>query len=171
VSNLVLVAGRKGCGKSTLLRVLVRYHLETHPDVRFVVWDRTAEWVSQDRVEVLPANECEGEEAAEYALSRSPCTLVMDEVDLVAPNHLGGLKAGTAMHAIVHYGRHEQVAMLCAARRSANVHIDVRALADVIFFFRHIEPNDLGWIGDVCGVSWAEAVRRLPPKQFLRYEV
>lgn len=172
MANLALICGRKGCGKSTLLRAIVNYHLSAHTDNRFVVVDSTAEWITKERQQVIPANEMEDiEEAAQYALDMAPCTLVVDEIDRFAPNHMGGLQAGTALHRVVHYGRHENVALLCAARRSANVHIDIRALADAIFFFRHIEPNDLSWIGQVCGVRWAEAVRRLPPRQFLRYEV
>lgn len=143
--------------------------------MRFVVWDMNNEWCSSERVEVLKATDYTGEEAAQYALDRAPCTLVMDEVDAVAPNHRGGLQEGTAMHSIVHYGRHygngRGVAMLCAARRSGSVHIDIRALADVIFYFRHIEPNDLHWIADVSGERWADAVRALPPRQFLRCEL
>ncbi len=169
-SNLVLIAGRKRSGKSTLLRTLVNYHLDRHDDVRFVVWDRTVEWVPRDRVTVLPANQFTGEQAARYALDNAPCTLVVDEIDLIAPSP-AGLKAGSALHAIVHYGRHENVALLCAARRSANVHIDIRALADTIFFFRHTEPADLDWIDRLCGQEWAENVRSIPPFQFLRLDL
>lgn len=170
MANTVLIAGRKRSGKSTLLRTLVNYTLDVHPDRRFVVWDRTVEWVKRDRVIVLPANECSGEEAAQYALDLSDCTLVLDEVDLVAPAP-AGLRSGSALHAIVHYGRHENVGLLCAARRSANVHIDVRALADVIYFFHHSEPNDLDWISRLGGDELAERVRAIPPHQFLRVDL
>lgn len=168
--NLAFVAGKKRSGKSTLLRTLVNYHLDTHPDVRLVVWDRTVEWVARERVTVLPANLFTGDQAAQYALDNAPCTLVVDEVDLLAPAH-GGLRAGSPLHAIVHYGRHENVALLCAARRSANVHIDVRALADVIFFFRHTEPADLEWIRRLGGEELSDHVRALAPFEFMRYEL
>jgi energy-coupling factor transporter ATP-binding protein EcfA2 len=174
VANLVFVAGRKGCGKSTLLRTLVNYNLEAHPNTRYVVWDSTNEWTARDRVEVHKAHEISGEEAAARAIELAPATLVMDEIDRVAPAP-HGLEPGSALHSIVHYGRHHGngrgVALLCAARRSGRVHLDVRALADVIYYFRHREPRDLHWIQEISGERWADAVQRLPPHQFLRCDL
>lgn len=169
----VFVAGPKGSGKTTLLHSLVDANRLGSSGLprRFVVWDSMKEWQSSDNVIVLPATHYSGEEACELAIELSPCTFVCDEIDLVCPNRTGGLPYGSAMSDVVQYGRHYGVALLAAARRSARVHIDVRSQADTFFLFRHHEPRDLAWIGDLCGVAVRDQVACLPDHHFVKHEV
>lgn len=177
--TLVYAAGRKGCGKSHLLQSIVLSHLREYPGSRFVVWDTTGEWSEMDwtrgRLEVLTAIEWSCEQAAEYAIevaeSFGGCVLVVDEIDRVVPNHAGGLKADTALHAVVHYGRHHNTALLCAARRPRSVHTDIPALADVLFLFRMTNARDLKWIADLAGPHHAAVVQQLPPHDFVRIDL
>lgn len=166
-TNLIFASGKKGFGKSTLLRALIA-HNARKPGALFVVWDSTREYQESRSVVVLRPPKYSARDAAEYALSRKPCVLVMDEVDRAAPNHKGGLREGTPLHTIVHYGRHEDVALWCAARRSANVHIDIRALADIMFLFRHSEPRDIEWIEKLCGNEVATRIKSLPRGRHIR---
>jgi energy-coupling factor transporter ATP-binding protein EcfA2 len=167
-TNLVYVAGRKGCGKSTLLRALVQHGIESKPGALFVILDSTREWQPGPGKIVLPSNRYSGQQAAQYALNLRNCVLVIDEVDRVAPNTTGSLVAGDPLHTVIQYGRHEDVALWCAARRSVRVHTDIRALADVIYLFKHTEPRDLAWIADVCGQEVAAAVPLLERRKFIR---
>ena len=117
---------------------------------------------------MLHSNRCTAQGAARFALENAPAVLVMDEIDRAAPNSPSGLPAGSPLHRVVQYGRHENVALWCAARRSVRVHTDIRALADVIFLFKHTEPRDLQWIAEVCGDEVAGQVQRLDRRQFIR---
>lgn len=174
------MAGRKGTGKSHLLQSIVLQHARTFPGSRWVVWDTTREWAEPEwargRIEVFGADEWpDVEEVAEHALGVAEdlggCVLVVDEVDRVAPNHGGGLREGTALHRIVHYGRHHDAALVCASRRSARVHADIPSLADTAFLFRHTGHLDLAWIQRFFGPEAAEAVSNLQPREWLRIDL
>lgn len=166
-TNLVYIAGRKGCGKTTLLHSLVEFNRPKAGSL-FIVYDSTREWTKAQGKIVLPANRWTPQEAAQFALKNAPCVLVMDEVDRACPNSPAGLPPGSPLHSVIQYGRHEDVALWCAARRSVRVHTDVRALADVIYLFKHTEPRDLQWIGEVCGAEVAAQVPRLERRKFIR---
>jgi ABC-type oligopeptide transport system ATPase subunit len=166
-TNLVYIAGRKGCGKTTLLHSLVE-HNRSKPGSLFIIWDSTREWVAAPGKIVLPSNQWSAQQAAQFALENAPAVLVMDEIDRAAPNSAGGLPPGSPLHRVIQYGRHEDVALWCAARRSVRVHTDVRALADVIFLFKHTEPRDLTWIADVCGDEVAAKVPHLERREWIR---
>lgn len=170
--TLVYVAGRKGMGKSTFMRACV---IALACDGwRFVVWDTTREWTATPRglpaaqldalrrnVRVLPSVRHSVEDAAAYAVASAPATLVVDEVDRVAPNHAGGLREGTQLHAIVNYGRHLGVALFAASRRPARVHSEIPSLADKIVLFQLTSPRDLDWVRDATDDETAEDVRQL----------
>lgn len=174
-TTLALIVGRKRCGKSTLLRKIVLEHISQHRDMRFHVWDSTREWsrprsVRPDQLTIYPSTEFSVEDVAHAAVLDAPAVLVVDEIDRVAPNHGGGLVAGTWLHAIVHYGRHLQTGLLAATRRQGRVHADLPALADVLFLFHLSHPRDLLAVADTCGPEWADEVQRLKPREWLRYE-
>lgn len=166
-TNLVYIAGRKGCGKTTLLHSLVEYNRHKNGSL-FIIRDSTREWVPGPGKVVLPANKWSGQEFAEFCLRNAPCVAVCDEVDRIAPNMTNAIPADSPLHQIIQYGRHEEVALWCAARRSVRVHTDIRALADVIYLFKHTEPRDLAWIAEVCGSEVAAAVPRLERRKWIR---
>lgn len=176
-TTCVYVAGRKGCGKSHLLASLVLEHHRAYPGMRFIVWDTTGEWApSEDgRIVVLDPDDCpDPQDAAQLALDTADdvgaCVLIMDEVDIAAPNHGGGLRRGDPLHTIVRYGRHRRTALVCASQRSAGVHIDIPALADTLYLFRATHYRDLDWITKICGADVAEQVANLPPRRFIRHD-
>jgi ABC-type cobalamin/Fe3+-siderophores transport system ATPase subunit len=167
-TNLVYVAGRKGCGKTTLLHALVQHGIDTKSGALFICWDSTREWQAGPGKIVLPSNQYSPQQAAQFALDHAPAVLVMDEVDRAVPNVTNALPADTPLHRVIQYGRHEDVALWCAARRSVRVHTDIRALADVIYLFKHTEPRDLQWISEVCGNEVAAQVPQLERRKFIR---
>lgn len=178
--TLVLAFGRKGSGKSTLLRALALRALRSG-DRRVVIWDNTREWsdppeASEEELErwiVLDSASWTAEQAARRALELAPAVLVLDEVDRVLPNALG-MGWGDRLpnlYAVVHCGRHYKVALLAAARRLANVHQDVVALADVAYAFSTTLARDLERLEREYGPEVAAEVAALPPHQFVRYDL
>lgn len=169
MNTLVYVEGKKGEGKSTLLRAIVLQHAAE--GIPFVVWDTTSEWSPAPNVTVLSPLEGWSHESAAALAIELEATLVLDEVDRVAPKHQGaGLTPGTNLHSIVHYGRHLNTALLCASRRPANVHNDILELADCIFLFHHSGNSSCAWIRELLGSPVAEQVQRLKPGQFVRVD-
>lgn len=170
--TLVYVAGRKGQGKSTFMRATVI--ADCQRGYRHVAWDTTREWaravaklpadvaraVARFLV-VLPATHYTAEEAAQVAIDGAPAILVVDEIDRVAPNHAGGMVAGTNLHAIVNYGRHLNAGLFCASRRPARVHSEIPSLADRVVLFQLTAPRDLAWVEDLGGPELARDVRAL----------
>lgn len=168
--TLIYVGGRKGCGKSTLLRSIAIQH--AREGCHFYVWDSTREWSGLDypRIHVRSALVYDVEEVAAEAIDRR-ATLVVDEIDRVAPPTGGLMRRGTNLHSIVHYGRHLETALLCAARRPAGVHKDIIELANTLFLVQHSGVNDCKYVRDSLGPETEQAVRALEPGQFLRRDL
>lgn len=168
MDTLVYVEGRKGEGKSTLLRAIVLAH--AREGYQFVVLDSTREWAEAEGVEVLDALQFSIEDAAARAIERK-CTLVVDEIDRWL-NKRTNLDAETTpfplVRSIIHYGRHLEAALLCAARRPASVHNDVLELADEAFLLYHSGVASCEWIRRLLGSEVEERVRSLRPGQFTR---
>lgn len=171
---IVFVAGKKRSGKTTLIKDLV-YTWARERRACFVVFDRNREFVTDLRgpglVIALGPDRTTLEGASRLARQLAPCTLVVPELDFWLGKH--GLSATKTpnTYAVVNAGRHEEVALLCDARRQSRIPSDLVAGADTIFFFRHTLPGDLDWIADLASDEWADAVRALPPQQFLRCDL
>lgn len=157
--TLVYVAGRKRQGKSTFMRSVV---LDMALDgYRFVVWDSTNEWRSRRNVLRLSSTEWSAEDAAHLALECAPCTLVVDEIDLVCRPAPGPVRPAV-FNSIVQCGRHYRTGLFCASRRPTKVHGDIPALADALVFFNLSAPSDRRWLGDLdVGDSLADEVSNL----------
>lgn len=175
-TNLIVILGRKKSGKSTLARVLVSRALRSGHH-RFIVWDPTYEWLSRKNVEVFQPHNSTAFDAAWRALEVGDVTLVVDEMDFVTPVTGQGFEPpnaktgdpGSPFHRIVNCGRHDRVALIALARRTARLNHDIPGLADVVFLFRHTEPGDVDYISRACGGSGvASAVTRLQPREWLR---
>jgi hypothetical protein len=176
--TLIYVAGRKGRGKSTFLRATV-IDMAANDLARFAVLDTTREWTAHElskwtkhlapaqrknlakNLRVCPGPSWPLEAFCDYVRASAPCVAVVDEIDLFAPNHAGGLQAGSGLHGFVNYGRHWNVGLLCASRRPARVHADIPALADRVVLFQLSSPRDLAWCEELGGESLARDVRTL----------
>lgn len=69
---------------------------------------------------------------------------------------------------LVNFQRHYHIDLLFAARRPADIHRTFTALADEIYFFHMHETRDLLYVANLCGKPFAEGVKQLQPKHFMR---
>ena len=134
--ELILILGRRGTGKTTLALKLA----EAWPRRRVIAHDPMAQMTKYPAIPKPP----------ERPKLRNGVLLLLDEVDLLAPP--SGYAAEWIRDA-VHYGRHEGYTIIACARRPANVHRDMSALATVVYLGRITEPRDLKYCADAWGVS------------------
>lgn len=147
--EIVLVLGRRGCGKTTLaIRLASGWptaRIHVHDPMGTMLAFREADTKSLD----TPGN-----------------LLLLDEIDLLAGAH-GYLHSW--VREAVHYGRHLGISIIGCARRPANIHRDLTALATTVYLGQTTEPRDL----DYCVRSWGEsclAAKYLPPYQFIKLD-
>jgi hypothetical protein len=92
---------------------------------------------------------------------KEPATIVVDEVSKFCnPNFIN-----EDLKRIINYGRHWSQNLVMAARRSAEVHRDVTAQADVIVSFRQTERRDITKMSEVF--NEAERLPELEKGQFV----
>lgn len=156
--------GKSGVGKTTGLKTCVYSWLDEFGDVtRFLAWDHTIEWgESHENLHIYRSNEWELEEVCEIALELGDCTVVADEIDQAVNVH-EGLKKGSAIHAIVNYGRHHRVGLIWAARRCPEVPRGLTANTGHLFVYRTDEPTDLEWLKKKAGSAVADRAAQLEP--------
>lgn len=165
--------GKSGSGKTTALQSCVRGWAKSHPgNITFLVWDHTGEWAregpfSLPEIIVFPSHSHTLEEVCALALETGACTVVADEIDHEVNSH-SGLVRGTAIHSVVNYGRHHDVALIWAARRLYDVPRGVTANTGTFFLFSTTEPRDIALLSNLVGSGVAETVKRLPPGRFVR---
>jgi hypothetical protein len=76
---------------------------------------------------------------------KEPCSIVVDEVSkFSSPSYIN-----PHLKEVINYGRHWSQNLIMAARRTAEVHRDVTAQADVIVSFRQTERRDIQKMGEL----------------------
>lgn len=166
--QLVLILGKRGTGKSTWARALRRRIEATgHPTV---VRDPLGEY-GPGTGPVLRGTS--SEEAARTARelarrTRRVVWLFLEEIDSDVGRQR--LDETSQLRHVIHYGRHMDVGLIAVARRPANVHPDLRNLADVVYIGRLTGDRDLAWVEEWQGKRLAEQVREAPVGRFLRVE-
>ncbi len=173
LGKTLAIFGRRECGK-TELEIQLSYALAAKGLV--FVSDMVGNWPSGyhytldgyykaeriPRLVVFPT--AEPEEVAEVAYHAGNCTVIFDEADLICDAH--GWKSQEARN-IIRRGRHYGISAILATQRPANIHSDVKALADKVAVFSLEHPNDLDAIEEWLGVDYREAVEQLPPHEFV----
>lgn len=155
--------GKSGVGKTTGLKTCIYSWLDEVPNVRFLAWDHTVEWGEpHENLHVFRSHEWELEEVCEIALELGDCTVCADEIDS-AVNVREGLKKGTAIHAVINYGRHHRVGLAWCARRANDVPRALTANTNHLFVFQTDEPTDLEWLKKKAGIAVAERASLLTP--------
>lgn len=147
--EIVLVLGRRGCGKTTLA-------------IQLAAGWPTANIHVHDPMGVMLAFR----EASDDSLNTPGNLLLLDEIDLLASAR--GYEYPWVREA-VHYGRHLGISIIGAARRPANIHRDLTALASTVYLGQMLEPRDL----DYCCKAWGEIclqAKTLPPFKFIHLQ-
>jgi hypothetical protein len=149
VEHLALILARRGWGKTTLARRLA----SAWPKESVLVHDPMGQFPEYELID----EHCEARLMPENSL------VIADEIDLIAPAQ--GYQ-NDWIRPIVHYGRHYGIHLIGCARRPANVHRDLSALASAVYLGSITEPRDL----EYCVRAWGEkclAISSLEPHQFL----
>lgn len=178
---LTAIFGRRQSGKTELTRQ-ISYELANTGGL-VLVYDLMRQWPADYHIPISElyarkkldsrlycVHDCEPEDAAQVALKWSPCTFIVDEVDLICGGPTSW-KSPTARN-IVRRGRHYPgggVSFLVNGQRFVNCHTDILSLADHIsvFFMNHF--RDLQVIRDWMGPEYSEEVQRLKQHEFLTY--
>lgn len=162
--SIILVLGKQGAGKSTLLfnRIVPLcsapcFILDTMGDVGFGVQYETTEELVNDYfdgenwsgVYVLKAENndesstffrCVYEICKDRAKKgQGRATLVVDEVD----KFCSSFSIDETLDHVVRYGRRHGMNLICAARRTVEVHTQIRAQADCIISLFQDHPKDI----------------------------
>lgn len=174
---ILVVLGRRGCGKTTE----IKRRIGTLP--RMLIFDTLAEYEGCGEVFYEPEEmisyverknrsyfrcvfrpmDVEIQPAFEYFMRLSwiarDCTCVIDEVDAVS----SPISIPQELSRSIRYGRHQNVSLIAASRRAAEVPRLLTSQADEIVCFNQTEPGDLKYLEKVTGdVSFAQRVSRLP---------
>jgi len=129
-SEIVVVFGKRGVGKTTYLRHCIADAYKADVDV----------WAIDPKAQLLDlVPDAWTLLDLDTVQDPGPGLLVIDEVDLVAGNG----QMHPRIRNWLHYSRHMGLTIVCCARRVANVHRDLTALADRAICFRTTEPRDL----------------------------
>lgn len=175
------VFGRRKSGKTELTKQAT-FRLATSNGL-VLVFDLMRQWPAEyhqplrslyerERLDsrLYCVHDCEPEDAARLALKWSPCTFVVDEVDLICGTPTTW-KSDAARN-IVRRGRHYRgggVSMIVNGQRFVNAHTDILSLADRISVFYMNHVRDLQVIRDWMGPEYAREVQRLGRFEFVTY--
>lgn len=174
-NEILGVFGRKGSGKTTLLRTIAARM------PRVLVLDSKSDFgggcivesgaalrayfakVSSGReyhVIARPRSDEDMEAVMDVAANATDLVFVVDEID----RWCTPTKQHPALRHLVHYGRHQAVSLVAAARRPANVSRDFTAECDSLVCFAMREPRDLEYLASYMDVS---RVPELPPLSYV----
>lgn len=195
---IVVVVGRKGSGKSHLLGQYARHfprrlildftgEHRREPGARFAWtlsetvtalqaaraagrrWTVVAALAPADVPRLLPALMPVGRDTERgFSLAVGGMVIECGEVNEIAPNHNG---IAAPVSSLFMLGRHHRLSILCAARRTTEMHNNVTSQADIICAFRQHQEADVKRIGELMGDRAVAALRQLAVHEHLRYYV
>lgn len=155
-NKITTVVGRKGNGKTTWVqeetrsvqRLIVVDHLREYRDgLIFTSLESLMQYFETDpqkfRCICRFTDDDEVSALLSFAYELGNLTLVCEEVDkiLCSPNWIDD-----NLYALINFGRHRQVDLICCARRAGDVHRTLRASVDEIVTFNQKESKDLDYL-------------------------
>lgn len=155
-NKITTVIGRKGHGKTTWVqqqiktksRLLIVDHLREYRNgLIFTSFEKLTEYFETDpKVFSCICRFTDDDEVSallNFAYELGNVTIVCEEVDkiLCSPNWIDD-----NLYALINYGRHRQIDLICCARRAGDVHRTLRAASDEIVTFNQKESRDLDYL-------------------------
>lgn len=165
--NTALILGEPGTGKTTFARNLIEAH--RHPRRRFLIW---SEWGGFRGVRIKDAAALrqrstwppvavlggDPEDVVKLALEARNTTVVVDEIQHLAPATQRRFPKGSAMWSVLREGRHHRVFLVGITQFPLSVSADLRDAAHYLFCLRLSDPYQLSYVRQRCGVQFAAKV-------------
>lgn len=176
--SVIVILGQTGSGKTYLTRKLINAAPhpvviadtmdQFHNGIIFNSYHSLLSWLSSGKRNLMREYTLKVSNDAELnslvwmvrQLGKN-CTLVLDEASLLCQNN----RINEDLDWIVKYGRHQNISIIANARRSVELHPNLRAMASCIVSFRQTEAIDIQTLRKTF--SGAD---RLPTLQKERFE-
>lgn len=179
--KVILILGTTGSGKSTLTRTLIQR------STRKITLDPLAEYSGtvfynfldlynyikeknlrdSGSMNIVYRSTNEADNEMIFSLSRTMTNflLVVEEAEI----YLDPRNLNEDFSWLINYGRHNNISLLCIARRVPEINIGFRAMMTSIISFRQVEPRDLGYLEDY-GIE-PDEVSTLPDHEYIIHGV
>lgn len=176
---MIVITGQRGTGKTTYIknrlpvfdRVIV-FDLLGEFDPNVFTMQRFLEKLSENKKEKFfvlsyfnPKTTDEDFERICKAVNRlNDVLFVVDELDYFT----SAVSSPPAFSEIIKRGRHQEIGVACATRRPHEIPRLVTSQVTELVTFRHVEPRDLAYLKDICGLD-PERVQSLPDFSYLQW--